>query len=111
MKKTIIIHSESIGRGDDELGQMIMGSFLRKLSVEPNRPDLIVFFNSGVRLVAEGSPVLDDIDLLRQAGIPLLACGTCVNYYGLADKIEPELIGDMRTIISKLMSSDTVITI
>jgi len=110
MKKTIIIQSEFLGRGDDEIGQVIMGSFLRKLSVEANKPDLIIFFNSGVKLVAEGSPVLDGIDLLRRAGIPLLACGTCVNYYGLADKIDPELIGDMRNIISKLMSSDTVIT-
>jgi len=111
MGKTIIIHSEFLGRGDDNLGQMIMGSFLRKLSVEANKPDLIVFFNSAVKLVAEGSPVLDGIDLLRQAGVPLLACGTCVNYYELSDKIEPELISDMRSITSRLMSSDTVITI
>lgn len=111
MRKAIIINSESIGRGDDDLGRKIMGSFLRKLSVEHNKPDLIVFFNSGVKLVAEGSPVLDGIDLLRQAGIPLLACGTCVNFYDLADTIDPELISDMRIILSKLMSSDTVITI
>ena len=111
MRKTIVLLSDSIGRGDDEAGRMIMGSFLRKLSVEQNKPERIVFFNSAVKLVAEGSPVLDGIDLLRQAGIHLLACGTCVNYYGLADKIEPELISDMRTIIAKLMSSDTVITL
>ena len=111
MKKTIIIHSESIGRGDDDVGRKIMGSFLRKLAVEQNRPEQIIFFNSGVKLLAEGSPVLDAVDMLQQAGIRLLACGTCVNSFGLAEKIEQELISDMRTLVSKLMNSDSVITI
>jgi len=111
MNKTIIINSEFLGRGDDDLGRQIMGSFLRKLSIEENKPEKIIFYNSGVKLLAEGSPLLDGIDLLTKTGIDMMACGTCVNYYKLADKIEPGLINDMKSIISTLMNSDNVITI
>jgi selenium metabolism protein YedF len=111
MNKTIVINSELMGRGDDELGRQIMGSFLRKLSIEENKPKKIIFFNSGVKLLAKGSSVLDGIDLLKKAGIDMMACGTCVNYYKLADKIESGLISDMKSIISTLMNSDDVITI
>lgn len=111
MNKTIIINSEFLGRGDDDLGRQIMGSFLRKLSIEENKPEKIIFYNSGVKLLAEGSPVLDGIDLLTKAGIGMMVCGTCVNHYELADKIKPELISDMRSIIFTLMNSDNVITI
>ena len=111
MNKAIVINSEFLGRGDDDLGRQIMGSFLRKLSIEENKPKKIIFFNSGVKLLAKGSSVLDGIDLLKKAGIDMMACGTCVNYYKLADKIESGLISDMRSIISTLMNSDDVITI
>lgn len=111
MKKTIIITNEVMGNGPEELGKTIMGYFLRKLAAEENKPQTIVFYTAGVKLLAKGSPVLDAIDALSKAGIDLIACGTCVNYYKLADKIEPERISDMPTIISTLTKSDSVITI
>lgn len=111
MKKTIIINSEFMGHGDDELGRQLMGSFLRKLNVGDNRPENIVFYNSGVKLVAEGSSVLDGIDMLLRAGVSMKVCGSCVNKYDLADKIEAHLVSDMVSIISTLMNSDSVITI
>lgn len=111
MKKTIIISNEVMGNGPDELGKTIMGSFLRKLCLEENKPETIVFYTAGVKLLADGSPVLDAIDALSKAGVDMIACGTCVNYYKLADKIQPEMISDMPTIISLLMISDSVVTI
>lgn len=111
MKKTIIVSNEVMGNGPEELGKTIMGSFLRKLAAEENKPNTMVFYTAGVKLLAEGSAVLDAIDALSRAGVDMIACGTCVNYYSLADKIEPERIGDMPTIISILMKSDVVITL
>lgn len=111
MNRTIIVSNEVMGSGPDDLGKTIMGSFLRKLCLEENKPDTIVFYTAGVKLLAEGSPVLDAIDALSKAGIDIIACGTCVNYYKLGDKIAPENIGDMPTIISILMKSDVVITV
>lgn len=111
MKKTIIISNEVMGNGPEELGKTIMGSFLRKLAAEESKPQTLIFYTAGVKLLAEGSPVLDAIDALTKAGVDLIACGTCVNYYKLADKIQPERISDMQTIISILMKSDVVITV
>lgn len=109
--KTIVISNEVMGSGPEELTKTIMGSFLRKLAAEQNKPDTIVFYTAGVKLLAEGSPVLDAVDALTKAGVDMIACGTCVNYYKLADKMHVEHISDMPTIISLLMKSDVVITV
>lgn len=111
MKKTILITSEFLGQGDAELGAMLMGSFLRKLCTAEVLPKEIIFYNSAVKLLAEGSTVLDAIELLTKKGVGLTACGTCVNFYGLADKTEPVNIGDMAGIIAELMAAEHVVTV
>ena len=111
MKKTIIVSSEFLGRGDDELGRMLMGSFLRKLCMADNLPKDIIFYNAGVKLLAEGSPVLDAIEMLSQKGVNITACGTCVNYYNLTKLIDPVQVGDMAGIVTELMDSNCVVTV
>ncbi|VGO21451.1 sulfurtransferase-like selenium metabolism protein YedF [Pontiella sulfatireligans] len=111
MKKTILITSEFLGQGDDELGAVLMGSFLRKLCTAETRPKEIIFYNSAVKLLAEGSAVLDAIEMLTKKGVGITACGTCVNHFGLADKMEPVNMGDMAGIINELMSSKHVVTV
>ena len=111
MKQAIIINSDYMGKADDDLSRQLMGSFLRKLSVEENKPQKIILYHSGVKLIAEGSAVLDAVELVTKSGIDILACGTCVSYYNLADKIKAGHVSDMKTIISILMESDKVITI
>lgn len=111
MKKTFLITSEFLGAGDDELGAMLMGSFLRKLCLAETLPKEIIFYNSGVKLLAEGSTVLDAIEMLTKKGIGITACGTCINHFDLADKMEPVHIGDMTGIIQELMTSPHVITV
>jgi len=111
MNRIIVLNSEFMGRGDEELGRKLMGSFLRKLSVEEKKPQKIIFLNSGVKLLSKKSVVLDAIDLLNQAGIVMVACGTCAHHYNIIEEIEPEWISDMSTIISTMMNSENVITI
>ena len=79
MGKNIIINSELFGKGPEELGAKVMGSFLRKLCNEENKPEKIIFYNTGVKLMGEGSPVLDALELLEKGGVDLVACGTCVS--------------------------------
>ena len=110
MNTTIIINNEFLGHGDDDLGRRLMESFLRKLCMQENKPEKIIFYNSGVKLLAKGSNVLDAIEILEKAGVDLIACGTCVNYYKISDKIEPVQISNMVDIISTLMNSSKVIT-
>jgi selenium metabolism protein YedF len=111
MKKTILISSEYLGEGDDELGGMLMGSFLRKLCLAENLPQEIIFYNSGVKLLAGSSSVLDAVDMLAGKGVDITACGTCVNYYKLTKLIDPVQVGDMAGIIAALMDADHVVTV
>ena len=100
-----------MGRGSEELGSVLMGSFLRKLCAESEKPGTIVFYNSGAKLVTEGSPVLDALDLLARAGVDLVACQTCLEYYGLTEKVRVGRIGNMQSIVGTLMRSDSVVSI
>jgi intracellular sulfur oxidation DsrE/DsrF family protein len=111
MKKTIVITSEFFGRGDDELGAKLMGSFLRKLCLTEHLPKEILFYNSAVKLLAEGSAVLDAVEMLSKKGVGLTACGTCVTYYGLNKLMDPVQVGDMAGIIAELMTSPHVVTV
>src|SRR5210317_1863543 len=99
MKKTILITSEFLGEGDKVLGAALMGSFLRKLCLTENPPHEIIFYNSGVKLLAEGSAVLDAVEMLSEKGVGLTACGTCVSYYELNRLVDPVQVGNMAGII------------
>lgn len=111
MPKTIIINSEIFGAGSHELGQQLMGSFLRKLWRINDKPAAIIFYNSGVKLLAEGSNVLDALDGLYNAGVDLIACGTCVSYFNLKEKIAVGRVSDMNEIVTIMTTNDSVITV
>ncbi|UCD65072.1 MAG: sulfurtransferase-like selenium metabolism protein YedF [Candidatus Zixiibacteriota bacterium] len=111
MKKTIIINSSSMGSDDKELGEKLMGSFLRKIWGADNKPERILFYNSGVKLLVEGSPVLDALDGLSEAGVDLVACGTCVLYYDVKEKIAVGRVSNMQEIAATMLQSQAVLTI
>lgn len=110
-ERTLVIEGQHLGLGDDDLGAQLMGSFLRKLWQIDNKPARIIFYNSGVKLLAEGSPVLDALHGLSAAGVDLIACGTCVTYFGIKDKVAVGRISDMTEIATELMVSPSVVTI
>lgn len=111
MDKVILINSEYMGNGSDELGKILMGSFLRKVWANENKPDTIILYNSGVKIAAEGSAVLDAITGLLEAGVDILACGTCVEYYKLGDSIKAARVSNMEEISSIILNSNSVVTL
>lgn len=111
MKKAIIINSEVMGKGDDKLGNSLMGNFLRKLWASNDKPDIIAFYNSGVKLLGEGSNVLDALTALHDQGVELVACGTCIDFYDLDRKIKVGRRTDMVEIVSIMMEAEKVVTI
>jgi hypothetical protein len=110
MKTTIILHSEALGKGSDELGKTMTGSFLLKLWGSDRKPDTIIFYNSAVHLLTEKSSVLDSLSGLSKAGVDLVACQKCIGYYEIEKKIVIGRIVEMQEIVSILMKSDKVIT-
>ena len=63
------------------------------------------FFNSGVKLTTEGSPCLDDLEKLQDNGVEIISCGTCLDYYGLKEKLKVGEISNMYTIYETLFNA------
>ncbi len=109
--QVVVINSEIMGKGSDELGKTLLGAFLRKLWASDTKPDAIVFYNAGVKLLARGSEVVDALTALSDLGVDLLACGTCLKYYALEDALLVGRISNMEEIVGELVHAATVITI
>ena len=107
----VFIRSETIGRGDDELGLNLMMNHLHQLSKADIVPDVIIMMNAGVKLVVEGSEVLEELEQLEKRGSTILACGTCMNFFNVAEKQKVGKPSNMVEITNTLLNASKVITI
>jgi len=110
-KSVIIINSDSLGKGDTEVGHTLLGTVLRKLLASINKPDAIIFYNSGVKLVIRGSYFIDILDGLECAGVELLACGTCVYKACNNSSLAVGRITNMEEITDIVLKAEKVITL
>ena len=108
MAKVFLIQSEGLGRGEEQLGLMLMANFLRLLGESQDKPETMIFLNTGVRLVCQGSHVLEHVKRLEQQGVQLLACGTCLEYFDLKDKMVVGQPTTMAKIVQSMLSSEVV---
>jgi hypothetical protein len=108
MRTVVVLNQDQMGHGDRELGQRILATFLRK-AIALDGLDAIVLYNSGVRLLAQDSPVRTELTLLAERGVDLVPCGTCVQHFGL--DIAPAKVSDMDTILRELGAAQKVITL
>ena len=106
--KVFIIQSEGLGRGDDKLGKLLMSNFLRLLGEPGVKPVEIFFINTGVKLLAEHSPVLAHLKKLAAEGVALKACTTCLEYFDLEGKTAIGQKSTMGNITEAMMSRDTI---
>jgi selenium metabolism protein YedF len=108
----LVVASEFMGRGaHDELGNVLMRGFFHTLGEVQPTPDKIVFLNSGVKLTVDGSPVLEDLGALSQRGVEILACGTCLGYYKLKERVAVGEISNMYTIAETMLGAGKVINL
>ena len=99
--KVLLVQSEGLGRGDERLGSMLMANFLRLLGENQGKPSSLIFWNAGVRLVCEGSQVLDHLKRLEKQGMEIRACTTCLEYFDLTDKL---VVGKPTTMLKSIQS-------
>jgi selenium metabolism protein YedF len=107
----LFIDSDSIGRGSEELGKILMGSFLQTLEQLEHHPKKIILLNSGVKLACEGSAVLEDLQEFSAKGVEILSCGTCLDYFGIKKKLTAGKISNMYEILNSLMGARKVIKV
>jgi len=107
----ILITSRYLGQGNDELGGILMRSFLYTLGELNGRVKNIIFMNSGVFLTTEGSEVLEILQGLSREGVKILSCGTCLDFYGLKDKLAVGEVTNMYTATEILSRASRSITL
>ena len=107
----VMVSSEFMGRGDNELGHILMRAWFHTLGEVEPLPGTIAFLNSGVKLAAGGSPVLDDLQALGERGVEILTCGTCLGHYELKDKVAVGEVSNMYTIAETLLGAGKVVSL
>lgn len=107
----IVFNHDGLGHADEALRHKLATNYLRTLLELGQRPQAILFYAAGVKLVAAGSPCLTELKELAAAGVPLIACRTCLDFYGLMDKVEAGEIGNMMRIVEAQARAGKVVTV
>lgn len=110
-KILIMIGSDKIGSGDDELGEKLMISFLKTLNEMGSDLWRLVFVNNGVKLTIENAPVLNELKQLEKSGTHILVCGTCLNHFHLLAQKRVGQTTNMLDIITSMQLADKVINL
>ncbi|EKO40607.1 MAG: selenium metabolism protein YedF [Solidesulfovibrio magneticus str. Maddingley MBC34] len=110
-RTVVFITADVIGRGDDTLGAKLMVNFVGTLPELGERLWRIILVNGGVRLAVAGNPVIDKLRALEQAGVSILVCGTCLDFYGILDKKEVGQTTNMLDVVTSLDLADKIVQI
>lgn len=107
----IIVTRAGLGHAPEELQLKLFGTYVKLLLTNNTIPGAMCFYTDGVKLVVEGSPVLEELAELERRGCHLILCQTCLNYFGIADKVKVGTIGGMGDIIAAQTIAKKVISI
>ena len=110
-RPTVVISSDTMGAGPEELGRILLKSFIHSLTELDASPQAVIFLNSGATLTCEGAGTLDDLRLLEQKGTAVFTCGTCANYFGVQDKTAVGVITNMYDIAQRMAGAERLINI
>jgi len=112
MENTIIqITSNGMGKGDQALQHKLVVKYLELIQMNDSLPNAITFYTEGVNLVVEGSPALEQLQALESKGVRLIICSTCLEYYGLTEKVKVGIVGGMTDIIEAQTKAEKVISL
>ncbi len=105
----VVIASDRMGNGNDELGGVLIKGFIYALTELEEAPKAVLFYNGGAKLTCEGSDSIADLKTLEAQGTEILTCGTCLNYYGLTEKLQVGSVTNMYVIVEKQAAAGKII--
>ena len=108
-KTVIYISADSMGRGSEELGRLLVRNFLYTVN-EGEAPWRIIFINSGVQLAVNGSEVMGTLNQIEVKGTEILSCGTCLDYFGLKTELAAGRVSNMSEILDSLTKATKIIS-
>lgn len=98
----VVLASEEMGQGDRVLGKLLMKGFVYALTQQDKLPETVLLFNGGAKLSCEGSDSLEDLKELEAQGTEILTCGTCLNHYGISEKLSVGSVTNMYEIVERM---------
>lgn len=107
----IAISSDTMGRGDDDLGHVLLRNYLHTLTEIVPKPDTLIFLNTGVKVAVHESAALADLQTLVREGVQILLCGTCVNHFDLKGQLAVGEISNMYAISEILLRAGKVVSL
>ena len=106
----VVCAEDKMGRGNDELGGVLIRAFMHTIAGQAEKPDVMIFYNTGVKLTVSGSETLDDLKELAAAGVEILVCGTCLNYFEIKDQLAVGVVSNMYDIASTMSRAGRLLT-
>jgi len=110
-KTVVVLSSDTMGRGEEELGRILIKAFLNTLTENDPPPWRVVLFNRGVLLAGEGADTVEALAHLGELGVEILVCGTCLDYFGLKEKVAVGTVSNMYDILTTMLAAANSITI
>ncbi len=108
-KTVVVISSDRMGDGDEALGKTLLKGFLFALRQQDTLPKTILFYNRGAFVSTEGSASVEDLKDMEARGVEILTCGTCLNYYGLTEKLAVGGVTNMYSIVEAMTGADRIV--
>ena len=105
----VVLSGNVMGTGDPKLGTSLMKAFVFALTKQDQLPDTILCYNSGAYLTCEGADTLEDLKLLESEGVTVLTCGTCLDFYGLKEKLAVGGVTNMYDIVERMENAAQII--
>ncbi len=104
----VALPENRMGRGNDALGEILIKAFVHTLTQIDPLPEKVICYNTGVLLALDDSPALDDLRRLRDAGVEVLVCGTCLNFFDVKDRLAVGSVSNMYEIAGSMAAARVV---
>ena len=108
-KTVVVISADHMGEGDEKLGKILMKGFVYALTQLDTLPQTVLLYNSGAYLSCEGSDSLEDLRSLEAQGVEVMTCGTCLNHYGLTEKLGVGSVTNMYVIAQTMVEAGHIV--
>lgn len=105
----VVISSATMGTGEETLGKVLMKGFIYALSQMDELPEKIIFYHGGIMLTTKGSESLTDLKKMEDRGVEILSCGTCLDYYQRADRLQVGDVTNMYDIVEAMGKAGKII--
>ena len=105
----VVVSSDRMGSGNDELGTVLIKGFIFAVTQLDTLPKTMLFYNGGATLTTEDSDSLEDLKSLEAQGVEIMTCGTCLDYYGLKDKLAVGTVTNMYSIVETMAKAGKIV--